>query len=127
MDGETLEQSFVAEWKQELLNRAWQALEEADGQSGQLYYTVLRWRAENPKTRAGQLAEELQARLDRPYTEAGIRQTLHRAREKFAELLLAEVRRSLDGAGQEQVEQELMDLGLHSYCRPSLARRNQQS
>jgi len=122
-DPELSEQDFAAEWKHELLNRAWQALEEADKQNGQLFYTVLRWRAEHPSDPAAQLAEQLQSEHRRPFTDTGVRQILHRARIKFAELLLAEVTRSLEGAGREQVEQELIDLGLYVYCRPVLDRR----
>jgi RNA polymerase sigma-70 factor (ECF subfamily) len=121
------EEQFTAEWKQELLNRAWQALEEDEKEHGRLFYTVLRWRAENPKAAAGQIAQELQARLHRPFTEEGIRQTLHRAREKYAEVLLAEVARSLENPCPGQVEEELSDLGLLVYCQPGLSARSSQS
>jgi RNA polymerase sigma-70 factor (ECF subfamily) len=115
------EEQFTAEWKQELLNRAWQTLEAAEKEQGRLFYTVLRWRSENPQVPAARLAEELQAQLDRPFTEDGIRQTLRRAREKYAQALLAEVARSLEDPSPRQVEEELSDLGLLVYCQPVLA------
>jgi hypothetical protein len=49
---------------------------------------------------------------------------LHRAREKFAVLLLDEVRNSLESQDPEQLEQELLELRLFEYCRPALARRS---
>jgi hypothetical protein len=52
-----------------------------------------------------------------------VRQTLHRAREKFAVLLLDEVARSLQTDDLDRIEQELIDLGLQSYCRSALTRR----
>ena len=56
-------------------------------------------------------------------TAVGVRQTLHRAREKFGALLLDEVIHSLENPGPEQVEEELAELGLLDYCRPALERR----
>jgi RNA polymerase sigma-70 factor (ECF subfamily) len=115
---------FVERWREELLDRAWEALAAQQRQSGQRYYTVLRWRSEHPGTPAADLAAELNARGE-PATDLSIRQTLHRAREKFADLLLAEVSRSLQTGEPEHLEQELIDLGLLPYCRPALQRLRQ--
>ena len=113
---------FTERWREELLDRAWEGLAALQQQSGQRYYEVLRWRAEHPGTPAARLAEELSARGE-PVTEVGVRQTLHRAREKFADLLLHEVARSLETDDPDRLEQELIDLGLLPYCRPALQRR----
>ena len=51
------------------------------------------------------------------------RLTLHRAREQFSDLMLDDVVQSLDNPTREQLEQELIDLGLLEYCRPALERR----
>jgi hypothetical protein len=48
---------------------------------------------------------------------------LHRARKKFAELLVAEVARSLQTPGPEALEQELCALDLLGYCRSALPGR----
>jgi RNA polymerase sigma-70 factor (ECF subfamily) len=114
---------FLERWREELLDRAWEALAALERQTGQRYFTVLRWRAEHPDLPAARLAEELSARGGAPVTEAGVRQTLHRAREKFADLLLEEVARSLQTSDPDRLEQELIDLGLLPYCRPALSRR----
>ena len=67
-------------------------------------------------------AEELSRSLGRPVTDAAFRQMLHRAREKFADLLLAEVAFSLGTDAGDAVGQELAELGLLVYCRPALDR-----
>jgi hypothetical protein len=51
-----------------------------------------------------------------------VRQALHRAREKFADLLLDEVAQTLDAPTTEQLEEEVLTLGLHIYCQPALQR-----
>ena len=61
--------------------------------------------------------------LGKAYTEEGLRQLLHRARLRFAELLVAEVAHSLQTTDQADLEQEVIELGLLKYCRAALARR----
>jgi RNA polymerase sigma-70 factor (ECF subfamily) len=116
------EAAFADSWRDELLARTWAALAEADHRTGHPFSAVLRFRADHPEMRSPELAEHLAARLGRPLTAAGVRQTLHRAREKFAELLLVEVGRVLDEPTPAAVEQELADLSLLDYCRPALGR-----
>lgn len=116
------EQEFLERWRDELLDRTWEALEAFQKEGGGSFYTVLRFRAEHPGLSSAQMALQLGARLGRPLTDRGVRQTLHRAREKYAALLLDEVARSLQTSDPEQVRQELSDLGLAAYCRPALAR-----
>jgi hypothetical protein len=55
-------------------------------------------------------------------TAAGVRQALHRARQKFADLLLEEVAQSVEDPTPEHLERELVELGLFDYCRPALER-----
>ena len=74
------------------------------------------FRARRP--RAG--VEAWLVRLQKYLAHAGVRQILHRARERFAKLLLAEVQSSLDTLVCERVEAELVDVGLLEYCRPAL-------
>ena len=63
------------------------------------------------------------ARLGRSLTDAGVRQTLKRARDKFAELLLEDVIHSLEDPTVRQLLQGLRVLGLLDYCRPALEKR----
>src|SRR5262245_29103947 len=120
---EAAERDFRESWRQELLSRAWKALEAVQQQSGQPCYDVLRLRADAPDLSSTELAELLSSRLGRTISSANLRQLLHRGRERFAELLLDEVEASLEGATDEQVEEELAELNLLKYCQDTLDRR----
>jgi RNA polymerase sigma-70 factor (ECF subfamily) len=119
---------FTECWRQELINQAWKALEETEKRTGQPYCSALRLKDAHPGLRSAQLAEQLTALLGRPVTAAGLRQTLHRGRDLFGELLVQEVARSLRTTPGEEVtaarlEQELIDLSLLlSYCKAALER-----
>jgi RNA polymerase sigma factor (sigma-70 family) len=121
-DDAASDRQFVESWRDELLARAWAALAAVEAGTGPPLYAVLRFRADHPAMRSPQMAEELAAQLGRPFTPAGVRQALHRAREKFADLLLEEVTHSLEDPTAEHLEQELVELGLLDYCRPALGR-----
>lgn len=124
---EEADPEFVDGWKEELLTRAWEELADHEQQTGQPYYTVLRFRSENPAVSSAQMAEQLGAQLGKAYTDAAVRQVLHRAREKYADLLVEEVALSLQTTESDRLEQELTELGLLDYCRSALRRRKQQA
>jgi RNA polymerase sigma-70 factor (ECF subfamily) len=119
-----LDRQFVDSWRHELVARAWEALEHEQQRSDQPFYTVLRCRSNHPELRSAQLAAELSRQLGKPVTDNWVRQVLHRARKLFADHLLDDVMQSLDNPSPEQVEEELVELGLLEYCRPALERRN---
>jgi RNA polymerase sigma-70 factor (ECF subfamily) len=114
---------FEARWREELLNRTWQALATIETKTGSLFHTVLRYRASHPDATSEQIATDLSQRVGKPLSPANVRQTLHRAREKFADLLLEEVARSLETDDEERLEQELVELNLLPYCKTALQRR----
>jgi RNA polymerase sigma factor (sigma-70 family) len=114
---------FMENWRQALLGRAWQALAEVETETGQPFHTVLRLRVDQPELRSLQMAEQLSARLGKSVSAAGVRQTLHRARDRFADLLLDEVVQTLGRSAAEDLEQELIELNLLVYCQPALDRR----
>lgn len=118
------DRAFQASWRDELLARSWQGLEANEQATGQPFFTVLRFKVDHPAMPSAKMAEELSARLGKRITAASIRQTLHRARDKFADLLLDEVVNSLDRPGADELQEELIDLELLDYCRPALERRN---
>jgi RNA polymerase sigma factor (sigma-70 family) len=109
---------FLESWRDELLARTWEALAAARPRS----YTVLRFRAANPKLPSEQMTEQLAGQLGKPLSAAGMRQMLHRARDKFADLLIEEVAQSLEHPTGDRVEEELRELGLLAYCQPALKR-----
>jgi RNA polymerase sigma-70 factor (ECF subfamily) len=117
------DREFLAKWREELLARAWTALEDLEQRTGQPCYQVLRYRADHPGNDSGAMAEALSAVLGRKLTAAGVRQILHRSRERFADLLVDEVVHSLDDPTEEQVVEELENLKFIPYCQPALGRR----
>jgi RNA polymerase sigma-70 factor (ECF subfamily) len=119
------DEEFLSNWREELLGRTWEALEHIEQQTGQLYHTMLRFRATSPDVKSEQMAQQLGERLGKPLTATAVRQTVHRAREKFADLLLGEVARSLETQDTDRLEQELIDLGLLPYCQDALAKRRE--
>ncbi len=119
---EAADQEFRDSWRQELLARAWRALEQQEQETGQPYYAVLRLRVDQPDLSSSQVAELLATRMNKTFSPAGIRQLVHRARERFAELLLVDIRQSLEGAPMDQVVEELAELNLLKYCKDLLDR-----
>lgn len=117
------DEEFRASWRTELLARAWAALESDERETGKLYFTVLRFRADHPDLGSPQIAEQLGGQLGRTLTSANVRVLLHRAREVFADRLLEEVAHSLENDQNERIEEELIELNLLEYCRPALERR----
>jgi RNA polymerase sigma-70 factor (ECF subfamily) len=122
-ENEAAEEAFRESWRQELLSRAWKALEQVERQTGQPYHEVLRLRVDQPDLASGQIAEQLAERHGRAFTASGVRQLVHRGRERFAELLLDDIRQSLEGAPLERVAEELAELNLLKYCKDVLDRR----
>jgi RNA polymerase sigma-70 factor (ECF subfamily) len=120
------DQEFLQSWREELLDRAWLGLAEIERKTGQPCYTVLHFRTEQPLLSSAAMADQLGARLGKAFTVASLRQALYRAREKFTDLLLQQVRQSLDEPSEEALEQELLDLGLLTYCQSALQRRRQE-
>jgi RNA polymerase sigma-70 factor (ECF subfamily) len=110
------DRAFNENWRDELLARTWEALAACQP----TYHAVLRYRAAHPEVHSAEMATELTRQLGKPLTPDGVRQTLRRARDRFAELLVEEVARSLDSSAADQVEDELRDLGLLEHCRGAL-------
>ena len=118
------DRDFLVSWRQDLLDRAWSSLEDLERRTGQPYLQVLRMRVARPQFRSPELAEALAPKLGRSMTPGNLRQTLHRARDKFAEFLIDEVRISLREPTRDEVEEELGELKLLEFCKPVLKRVN---
>jgi RNA polymerase sigma factor (sigma-70 family) len=123
-DVEAEDERLVQSWRAELLSRAWIALRTGEARTGRPYYSVLRLKADNPALSSPELAARLSAELQKqpPWTDAAVRKLLQRAREEFARLLIEEVAQGLEGPSPDELEAELLALGLHAYCRPALKR-----
>ena len=115
-------QAFLESWREELLARTWEALSQAHAE----FFTVLHARAANPDLSVEEMIPKLTPQLGRTLSPESLRQTLHRARSLYAELLVAEVGQSLSQPSQENIETELAELNLLAYCEPVLKRRRRQ-
>jgi hypothetical protein len=110
------ETAFDRTWRATLLDRAWATLEQAHP----VGFLALRLRTDG--LGSTDLAAELTERVGKPFTAAGARQQLHRARERFASFLLDAVVHSLADPSPANVEEELRDLDLLVYCGDALQR-----
>src|SRR5262249_18645940 len=113
-------EEFLASWRAELLDRTWDGLAAAPPTA----HARRLLRGTDPDLTSAELAEQAGAQLGRPLTAAAARKALQRAHAHFAELLVAEVARSLDGPTSVDVEAELRELDLLRYCR-SVARTSE--
>lgn len=116
--GEDMDRAFKENWRNELLARAWESLAVVHPE----HYAVLRNQATDSRLTSEKLAEKLTVELGKPRTAANVRQMLHRARDHFGDLLVREAACSLQSPTVDEVEQELRDLDLLTYCQPALRR-----
>jgi RNA polymerase sigma-70 factor (ECF subfamily) len=119
----TADAKFLTIWREELLKRSLQALAALEQQTGQQLYTVLQLRMEQPQLHSPEMAAWLAAKVGKPVTAAWVRKRLYVAREKLGELLVEEIRQSLDNPSEEAIVQELIELHLLEYCRTALEGR----
>jgi RNA polymerase sigma-70 factor (ECF subfamily) len=120
------DEDFAALCRQELMARTFRALAEEERATGQPLHTVLRFRMDHPEMHSPEMAEELGRRLGKSLSSVWVRKKLLAARTRFAALLLEEVARSLEAPTTDQLEQELLELGLLDYCRSALEARRQR-
>lgn len=123
LDLADLDRRFYECWREELLSHAWTRLAQLQDESGTPYYAVLRFRVDHADLRSAEMAEHLTVRLGKRVSASWVRQTLHRAREKFVELLIREVAHSLGNPTHEELDDELRNMDLWSYCRHSAVSR----
>jgi RNA polymerase sigma-70 factor (ECF subfamily) len=114
---------FVASWQKELLARTWEELERLEKETGLPHYSLLTLKTQFPDLSSAELAERLGPHLGKTMSRDSARQALHRAREKFSELLLDEVSRSLMDSSPDALEEELIELGLLTHCKAALDKR----
>ena len=104
-----------------VLDLAWAALERYQANhSGSAPYTLLRLRAAHPDDDSKQLAEKLSQKVGRAIRPDAVRQQLHRARVRFAEMLVRELADGLDQPSTDRIEEELVELGLYEHVRDVL-------
>jgi RNA polymerase sigma-70 factor (ECF subfamily) len=108
--------------RDDFLARAWAALEREEVATGKPYYRALKLKIEQPTLRSEELARQMSHTLKRETSADAFRQTLHRARTLFADLLLDDVVRATE-CDAARLEDKLIELKLLEYCKSALRRR----
>jgi DNA-directed RNA polymerase specialized sigma24 family protein len=110
---QVLDQEFIVHWRWCLLKRVWAALRRHQRSSpGNLFHTVLTLEARYPEEGSAELAARASAVVGYPLQVAAYRKQVSRARRLLARLLVEEVRLTLHQPSDEELNRELMDLGL---------------
>jgi RNA polymerase sigma factor (sigma-70 family) len=118
---QAVEEQWLAGWRDTLLDQSWERLKQHEQtQQGSMAWTVLRLRADHPDDDSNQLAKRVSSALGRPVRSDTMRQHLYRARWRFAQLLIEEVARNVEPPTPEEVEEELIEIGLMEYVRDFL-------
>lgn len=105
-------------WREAVIKRVWSRLEtyEASTQKNR-YAKVLHLRVDHSDAPIEELAERLAGEVGQPVTPENFRKTLQRARGKFLELLIEELRATIHPADDQAIEEEIYDLGLGNLYR----------
>ena len=108
-------------WREAVIKRVWSRLETYEASTPKnRYATVLHLRVASPKASIDEIAARLGQQLGTRVSPEAFRKTLQRARGKFLELLVQELRETIHPATPEDIEAEIFDLGLgHIYRRYS--------
>jgi RNA polymerase sigma-70 factor (ECF subfamily) len=105
-------------WREAVIKRVWTRLDTYEVNTPKnRYATVLHLRVGNPKASIEELAQQLGEQNQTKVTPAAFRKTLQRARTKFLEILILELRETIHPAEPEDIEAEIFDLGLGNLYR----------
>ncbi|MBX6314075.1 MAG: sigma-70 family RNA polymerase sigma factor [Isosphaeraceae bacterium] len=105
-------------WREAVIRRVWARLETYEASTPKNRYAkVLHLRVSDPDAPIEELAERLGKQLGTKISPEAFRKTLQRARAKFLELLVEELRATIHPATPEDIEAEIYDLGLGSLYR----------
>ncbi len=112
-DSEQPGDPWLAAWQKSVLDHAWGALKDYEKANPKKpAHTLLRLRADFPDDTGEQLAVKFYQKTGLSVRADSLRQTLHRSRLKFAELLVQEIQLGLDDPSPARVEEELAALEL---------------
>lgn len=117
-----LDDQFTDAWRSEILDRAWNSLEELQHRTKLPYYTVLKHRALHPGQSSEEMAAEVGKLIGQPLTPGAFRQRLQHARERWVGFIIDEVKISLRSKKRSDVEEELAELRLLHLCKPVMNR-----
>jgi RNA polymerase sigma factor (sigma-70 family) len=109
-------------WREAVLKRALTRLETYELKTPKnRYATVLSLRSNNPHKSIDEIAAILSEQIGTKITPESFRKTLQRARNKYFELLIQELRETIHPATDDDIEDEIQALGLGQQYRRYLA------
>lgn len=112
------ESEWQRNWRECLLQNTWNALRDHQKRNkGNLCHSVLKHFVENTNKDSTALAAKVSTTTGQVLSAEAFRKQLSRARQKFAELLIDEVSRTITNVTPELLEDELHDLDLMKYVR----------
>jgi RNA polymerase sigma-70 factor (ECF subfamily) len=119
LDSSDPDEDFDRVWRETVLSRVWSRLETYQATTPKnRYATVLQLRRDFPEASIEEIAEKLGQVTRSNITPEAFRKNLQRARAKFIDLLVQELRETIHPTNAEDVEAEIFDLGLgHLYRR----------
>jgi RNA polymerase sigma factor (sigma-70 family) len=113
LDASAPDEDFKRVWRDAVLDRVWSRLETYQATTPKnRYSSVLQLRRDHPKASIEEIAERLSQDTGSPMTPEAFRKNLQRARAKFIDLLIQELRETIHPTNNEDVEAEIFDLGL---------------
>jgi RNA polymerase sigma-70 factor (ECF subfamily) len=109
-------------WREAIIRRVWSRLDTFEASMAKnRYATVLHLRVENLDASIEELSERLSRESGTRISPEAFRKTLQRARAKFLELLIEELRVTIHPATPADIEAEIYDLGLGNLYRRYLS------
>jgi RNA polymerase sigma factor (sigma-70 family) len=118
LDPSSPDDDYERVWRETMIRRVWTRLDTFEVNTPKnRYATVLHLRAGNPKASIDELAQKLGEQTGSIVTPEAFRKTLQRGRAKFLELLEKELRETIHPAEPQDIEAEIIDLGLGSLYR----------
>jgi RNA polymerase sigma factor (sigma-70 family) len=119
LDSNHPDADFDRVWREAVINRVWSRLETYQASTPKnRYATVLQLRRDFPKASIDEIAVKLGEVTRTEVSPEAFRKNLQRARAKFIDLLVLELRETIHPASIEDIEAEIFDLGLgHLYRR----------
>ena len=88
--------AWTRSWREEILSKGWAELSRVEQSTGTPYYSVLRFRSEQPDLRSEDIAAQLSGKVKKTLNSSSVRVLIHRARELLAEQMLDLVLESID-------------------------------
>ncbi len=121
LDASRPDEDFDRVWREAVINRVWTRLDTYQATTPKnRYATVLQLRRDFPDAPIEEIAQKLAQIIKSPVRPEAFRKSLQRARAKFIELLILELRETIHSGRDEDIEAEIYDLGLgplyRRYC-----------